>query len=121
MEKNVAPKLRVLVVGLGHMGVTHAKAYDRIDGYELAGLCCRSIARRDDIVKTWPHVAGFADYGEALAKVKPDARCFSDSDQPGIELGASRRNDLRPAGGISRLARCRPDRVGRPSLSRKAR
>ena len=37
-------KLRVLVVGLGHMGVTHAKAYDRLDGYELAGLCCRSIA-----------------------------------------------------------------------------
>jgi hypothetical protein len=33
-------KLHVLVVGLGHMGVTHAKAYDRIDGYELAGLCC---------------------------------------------------------------------------------
>src|SRR5258708_37357549 len=65
-------KHRVLVVGLGHMGVTHAKAYDRLDGYELAGLCCRSIARRDDIVKTWPHVARFADYGEALAKVKPD-------------------------------------------------
>jgi predicted dehydrogenase len=65
-------KLRVLVVGLGHMGVTHAKAYDRIDAYELAGLCCRSIARRDDIVKAWPHVARFADYGEALAKVKPD-------------------------------------------------
>src|SRR6516162_503516 len=65
-------KLRVLVVGLGHMGVTHAKAYNRIDGYELSGLCCRSIARRGDIVKTWPHVARFADYGEALAKVKPD-------------------------------------------------
>jgi Oxidoreductase family, NAD-binding Rossmann fold/Amidohydrolase family len=65
-------KLRVLVVGLGHMGVTHAKAYDRLDGYELAGLCCRSITKRDDIVKTWPQVARFADYGEALANVKPD-------------------------------------------------
>src|ERR1700727_292949 len=65
-------KLRVLVVGLGHMGVTHAKAYDRLDGYELAGLCCRSIAKRDDMVKLWPNVARFADYGEALAKVKPD-------------------------------------------------
>ncbi|MBV8587911.1 MAG: Gfo/Idh/MocA family oxidoreductase, partial [Verrucomicrobia bacterium] len=65
-------KLRVLVVGLGHMGVTHAKAYNRIDGYKLAGLCCRSIAQRDDIAKAWPHVARFADYGEALARVKPD-------------------------------------------------
>ena len=68
----MASKNRVLVVGLGHMGMTHAKAYDRIDGYELAGLCCRSIARRNDLAKTWPDVARFADYGEALAKVKPD-------------------------------------------------
>ena len=65
-------KLRVLVVGLGHMGVTHARAYDRLDGYELAGLCCRSIAKRNDIVKAWPDVARFADYGEALTTVKPD-------------------------------------------------
>ena len=43
MERSLPTKLRVLVVGLGHMGVTHAKAYTRIDGYELAGLCCRSI------------------------------------------------------------------------------
>jgi len=72
MERPLPAKLRVLVVGLGHMGVTHAKAYDRLDGYELAGLCCRSIAKRNDIVKAWPDVARFADYGEALARVKPD-------------------------------------------------
>src|ERR1700730_9637895 len=72
MEKNVPTKLRVLVVGLGHMGVTHAKAYDRIDGYELAGLCCRSIAGRQDIIDAWPNVARFADYEEALTKVQPD-------------------------------------------------
>jgi predicted dehydrogenase len=65
-------KLRVLVVGLGHMGVTHAMAYDRLDGYELAGLCCRSIAKRNDIVKAWPDVARLADYGEARTTVKPD-------------------------------------------------
>ncbi len=65
-------RLRVLVVGLGHMGVTHARAYDRIEDYELAGLCCRSIAGRADIAKAWPDVARFADYGEALGAVKPD-------------------------------------------------
>src|SRR6202035_6043905 len=72
MEKNVPTKLRVLVVGLGHMGVTHAKAYDRIGGYELAGLCCRSIAGRQDIIEAWPNVARFADYEEALTKLQPD-------------------------------------------------
>jgi predicted dehydrogenase len=63
---------RVLVVGLGHMGVTHAKAYDKLDGYELAGLCCRSIADRADIAAAWPKAPRFADFGEALAAVKPD-------------------------------------------------
>jgi N-acetylglucosamine-6-phosphate deacetylase len=66
-------KLRVLVVGLGHMGVTHAKAYDRLDGYELAGLCCRSIANRDDIVKTWPtgHTISAIDGRMTAAGAKP--------------------------------------------------
>ena len=67
--------LRVLVVGLGHMGVTHAKAYDHIEGYELAGLCARSVASRKDIHEMWPNVPKFADYGDALAKVKPDVVC----------------------------------------------
>ena len=62
-------KLRVLVVGLGHMGVTHAKAYNRIDGYQLAGLCCRSIAKRNDIIKAWPDVARFADYNYGQLQV----------------------------------------------------
>ena len=34
---------RVLVVGLGNMGLSHALAYSRIDGYEIAGLCTRNI------------------------------------------------------------------------------
>ena len=54
------------------MGVTHAKAYDKLDGYELVGLCCRSIAARTDIATVWPDVQRFSDYGEALAAVKPD-------------------------------------------------
>jgi predicted dehydrogenase len=64
--------LRVLVVGLGHTGIGHARAYDKIEGYELAGLCCRSIASRGDIAKEWPKVARYDDYGKALAAVKPD-------------------------------------------------
>ncbi|HEV7284413.1 MAG TPA: gfo/Idh/MocA family oxidoreductase, partial [Kaistia sp.] len=34
-------KQRVLVVGLGNMGMSHALAYAKIDGYELVGLCTR--------------------------------------------------------------------------------
>ena len=37
MSKNGRPNgaLRVLVVGVGNMGASHARAYDKIDGFEL--------------------------------------------------------------------------------------
>ena len=39
-----ARRQRVLVVGLGTMGTSHARAYQAIDGFELAGLCTRNAA-----------------------------------------------------------------------------
>ena len=62
--------LRVLVVGLGNMGLAHARAYAALEGFELAGLCARSIAARPDL--PWPQVPRFAAYDEALASVQPD-------------------------------------------------
>lgn len=64
--------LRVLVVGLGNMGLSHARAYAALDGYELAGLCTRGIASRNDLPPAWAEVPRFADYGTALAVVAPD-------------------------------------------------
>ncbi|SDR58195.1 Predicted dehydrogenase [Rhizobiales bacterium GAS113] len=69
-KKNGA--LRVLVVGVGNMGASHARAYDKIDGFELAGLCARRIAKRTDLPARWSNVPRFADYGEALETLKPD-------------------------------------------------
>ncbi len=68
----MSSKLRVLVVGLGHMGLSHARAYERLDGFELAGLCARSIATRTDLPAAWSNLPRFADYAEALATLKPD-------------------------------------------------
>jgi len=64
--------LRVLVVGLGHMGLSHARAYHQLDGFELAGLCARSIAARDDLPAAWATVPRYPDYHAALAAVRPD-------------------------------------------------
>lgn len=64
--------LRVLVVGLGNMGMAHARAYEKLDGYELAGLCARSIASRRDLPDPWQHLPRFADFNTALAEIKPD-------------------------------------------------
>ena len=64
--------LRVLVVGLGNMGASHARAYHKLEGFELAGLCARTIDTRTDLPAAWADVPRFADYDAALAAVKPD-------------------------------------------------
>jgi predicted dehydrogenase len=62
---------RVLVVGLGNMGMSHALAYTRIDGFEVVGLCERNIARRQ-LPKALAGVARYTSFDEALATTKPD-------------------------------------------------
>ncbi len=64
--------MRVLVVGLGHMGLTHARAYERLEGFDLAGLCARSVTTRTDLPEHWSDLPRFADYGHALAQLRPD-------------------------------------------------
>jgi predicted dehydrogenase len=66
-------KVRVLVVGVGNMGLSHARAYAANEGFEIAGLCSRGIDQRAEIKSEFPGVALFNDYGEALKVAKPDA------------------------------------------------
>ncbi len=66
-------KIRVLVVGLGNMGLSHARAYKAIAGFEIAGLCSRGIEERKDIAVEFPSAALFSDYAESLKVLKPDA------------------------------------------------
>jgi predicted dehydrogenase len=72
----MSSKLRVLAVGLGNMGMSHAKAYARIDGYEVVALCERRIAGRK-LPPELEKAHRFADYGEALKSVKPDVVSIS--------------------------------------------
>jgi predicted dehydrogenase len=62
---------RVLVVGLGHMGLSHAAAYSRIDGFEVVGVCSRSV----EGVRL-PHplegAERFTSFDTALASTRPD-------------------------------------------------
>jgi predicted dehydrogenase len=64
---------RVLVVGLGTMGMSHARAYQAIDGFDLVGLCTRKAAARADLDKDFPGVPRFDGLTEALEALKPDA------------------------------------------------
>ena len=38
--------VRVLVVGVGNMGASHAKAYHKLAGFEVCGLISRAIGSR---------------------------------------------------------------------------
>ena len=68
----MADKVRVLVVGLGNMGASHASAYHRNAGFEIVGLMSRSIKQKaiPDELKGYPL---YEDFDVALAATKPDA------------------------------------------------
>ncbi|TNC51266.1 Gfo/Idh/MocA family oxidoreductase [Rubellimicrobium rubrum] len=71
--------MRVLVVGLGNMGRSHAVAYASNPEFEIVGLVNRSV------IELPPELAGHTittDYHAALAVLKPDLVCvatYSDS------------------------------------------
>ncbi|MGE3830745.1 MAG: Gfo/Idh/MocA family protein [Parvibaculaceae bacterium] len=67
----MAKKHRVLAVGLGNMGMSHALAYTRIPGFEVVGVCERRIAKRElpDALKG---ATKFDNFDTALAELKPD-------------------------------------------------
>ena len=75
----MAKKLRVLVVGCGHMGTSHARAYHAMtDDFEIVGLVARGAASRQKLnAEFGGRYAEFADYADALAQTKPDAVCIS--------------------------------------------
>jgi predicted dehydrogenase len=66
--------IRILVVGCGHMGTSHAKAYHALPDFEIVGVVARNEAsRRDLLAALGADYPQFADYEQALAATRPDA------------------------------------------------
>jgi predicted dehydrogenase len=71
-------KIRVLVVGAGNMGKSHALAYSTIPEFEIAAVCTRSPESRSNLMSKLPDGTPEADnYETALAELRPDAVCIS--------------------------------------------
>jgi len=70
-------KLRVLVVGCGNMGASHATAYHMLEGFEICGLVSRGASKEALNQKLGGNYALFDDYEKALASTQPDAVCIS--------------------------------------------
>lgn len=65
-------KLRVLVVGCGHMGISHARAYHAIDDFEIVGLVSRKPESRNRLSDELGGQPTFDNFETALAESKPD-------------------------------------------------
>jgi predicted dehydrogenase len=66
-------KIRVLVVGCGNMGTSHARAYHKLEGFEIAGLVSRKPESRERLSKELGGLPVYGDFREALEKSAPDA------------------------------------------------
>jgi predicted dehydrogenase len=65
--------MRVLVVGCGSMGASHARAYQRMPAFDVVGVVSRGPVSRTALSRELGGVPDFADYFEALAATQPDA------------------------------------------------
>ncbi|NNC62457.1 MAG: Gfo/Idh/MocA family oxidoreductase, partial [Eudoraea sp.] len=70
---NKTDKIRVLVVGCGHMGASHARAYHHLDEFEIVGLVSRSPQSREELSKSLGGLPTYSDYDSALRATNPDA------------------------------------------------
>lgn len=68
----MSDKVKVLVVGLGNMGASHASAYHRLDGFEIVGIMSRSIKSKKipDELASYPL---YEDFDVAMKEARPDA------------------------------------------------
>ncbi|RZL13050.1 MAG: Gfo/Idh/MocA family oxidoreductase [Pedobacter sp.] len=69
--------LRVLVVGCGNMGASHATAYHTLDGFEICGLVSTGESKVILNKKLGGGYDLYNDFYEALSATKPDAVCIS--------------------------------------------
>lgn len=69
--------IRVLVVGCGNMGASHAMSYHLLNGFEICGLVSRGDSKVDLNNKMGCRYRLFDDYITALEETKPDAVCIS--------------------------------------------
>lgn len=68
---------RILVVGCGKMGTSHARAYHKMDAFEIVGVVSRGPETRGRLSAMLGGVAQFDDFEGALNTTRPDAVCIS--------------------------------------------
>src|SRR5690625_6445017 len=68
--------IKVLVVGCGNMGASHAKAYHQLEEFSIVGLVSRGDSKKRLNEQLGGGYPLFDDYETALKESKPDAVCI---------------------------------------------
>lgn len=69
--------IRVLVVGCGNMGASHAWSYHSMDGFEICGIVSRGNSNQLLNEKLGGGYPLYSDYEKSLEQAQPDAVCIS--------------------------------------------
>ncbi|MGN6531501.1 MAG: Gfo/Idh/MocA family protein [Ginsengibacter sp.] len=69
--------IRVLIIGCGNMGTSHAFAYHNLPGFEISGIVSRGNSKNILNEKLGGGYKLFDDVDEALKATNPDAVCIS--------------------------------------------
>lgn len=70
-------EIRVLIVGCGNMGASHARAYKDIEDFTICGLVSTGKSKERLNVELGESYKLFNNFQEALDATKPDAVCIS--------------------------------------------
>ena len=63
---------KVLVIGVGNMGSSHARAYHKINDFKLVGLVSRTPNKRNKLAIELGDVPQFDNFDTALKQTDPD-------------------------------------------------
>lgn len=70
-------RIKILIVGCGNMGASHAQAYHNLPDFEIVGLVSRGESKILLNAKLDASYPCFEDYETALLATQPDAVCIS--------------------------------------------
>ena len=70
-------QIRILVVGCGNMGASHATAYHHMPEFQICGIVSAGSSKDKLNEKLGGGYPLFSDFNEALVATKPDAVCIS--------------------------------------------
>jgi len=69
--------IRILVVGCGNMGTSHATAYHQMKEFEICGIVSTGDSKVRLNQKLGGHYPLYSDFSQALRETKPSAVCIS--------------------------------------------